>query len=109
MLVDLERVVHVSLHRGADSGQPDAVGQPAKARQDAAQGADAVAAVLGVLNADPAPRRRNDWIERDRAVILTALSATEPIPCRHGANALTAPASRGAAVVPPLVAYSVMA
>jgi integrase/recombinase XerC len=39
------------------------------------KGADAVAAVLGVLNADPAPRRRNDWIERDRALILTALLA----------------------------------
>ena len=38
MLVDLERVVHVSLHLGADSGQPDAVGRPAKARQDSAEG-----------------------------------------------------------------------
>ena len=34
--------------------------------------ADAVAALLGALNADPGPRRRNDWIERDRALILTA-------------------------------------
>ena len=66
--------------------------------------ADSVAALLAVLSSDSEPRRRNDWIERDRAVILTALSATEPIPRRHGANPLTAPASRGAAVVPPLVA-----
>ena len=34
--------------------------------------ADAVAALLGALDADPEPRRRNDWIERDRALILTA-------------------------------------
>ena len=37
--------------------------------------ADAVAALLGALNADPGPRRRNDWIERDRALILTGLLA----------------------------------
>ena len=37
--------------------------------------ADAVAALLGALNADQVPRRRNDWIERDRALILTALLA----------------------------------
>ena len=37
--------------------------------------ADSVAALLGALNADQVPRRRNDWIERDRALILTALLA----------------------------------
>jgi len=84
---------------------------PAEAGEDAAEGptGGCAAALLAVLSSDSEPRRRNDWIERDRAVILTALSATEPIPCRHGANALTAPAGRGAAVVSPLVAYSVMA
>ena len=37
--------------------------------------ADAVAALLGALNADPQPRRRTDWMQRDRALILTALLA----------------------------------
>ena len=37
--------------------------------------ADAVAALVGALNADQVPRRRNDWMERDRALILTALLA----------------------------------
>jgi integrase/recombinase XerC len=36
---------------------------------------DAVAALLGALVADPRPRRRTDWIDRDRALILTALLA----------------------------------
>jgi integrase/recombinase XerC len=35
---------------------------------------NAVAALLGTLNADP-ERRRSDWVERDRALILTALLA----------------------------------
>jgi site-specific recombinase XerC len=34
-----------------------------------------VAALLGTLNTDSQPRRRSDWIERDRALILTALLA----------------------------------
>jgi site-specific recombinase XerC len=34
--------------------------------------ADAVAALLTTLSADPRPRRRSDWMERDRALILTA-------------------------------------
>jgi site-specific recombinase XerD len=34
-----------------------------------------VAALVATLNADPQPRRRGDWIERDRALILTALLA----------------------------------
>jgi integrase/recombinase XerC len=37
--------------------------------------ADAVGALLGALNADQVPRRRTDWIDRDRALILTALLA----------------------------------
>jgi integrase/recombinase XerC len=37
--------------------------------------ADSVAALLGALSADQVPRRRTDWIERDRALILTALLA----------------------------------
>jgi integrase/recombinase XerC len=36
---------------------------------------DSVAALLGALNADPERRRRSDWVERDRALILTALLA----------------------------------
>jgi integrase/recombinase XerC len=35
---------------------------------------NAVAALLATLNADP-ERRRSDWVERDRALILTALLA----------------------------------
>jgi site-specific recombinase XerC len=31
--------------------------------------ADAVAALLTVLDADPQPRRRTDWMQRDRALI----------------------------------------
>jgi site-specific recombinase XerD len=34
-----------------------------------------VTALLATLNADPQPRRRSDWVERDRALILTALLA----------------------------------
>ncbi len=36
---------------------------------------DSVAALLATLNEDPQRRRRADWIERDRALILTALLA----------------------------------
>ena len=36
---------------------------------------DSVTALLAALNADPQPRRRSDWMERDRALILTALLA----------------------------------
>jgi integrase/recombinase XerC len=36
---------------------------------------DSVAALLGTLNEDPQRPRRTDWIERDRALILTALLA----------------------------------
>ena len=37
--------------------------------------ADAVAALLTDLGADPQPQRRTDWMQRDRALILTALLA----------------------------------
>jgi site-specific recombinase XerD len=36
---------------------------------------NSVAALLAALNEDPQPRRGSDWIERDRALILTALLA----------------------------------
>ena len=36
---------------------------------------DAVAALLTALGANPEPRRRTDWMQRDRALILTALLA----------------------------------
>jgi site-specific recombinase XerD len=36
---------------------------------------DSVAALLAALNADPQPRRRSDWMQRDRAMVLTALLA----------------------------------
>jgi site-specific recombinase XerD len=37
--------------------------------------AGSVAALLAKLNTDPQPRRRSDWVERDRALILTTLLA----------------------------------
>jgi integrase len=36
---------------------------------------DSVAALLATLSSDVEPRRRSDWIERDRALILTGLFA----------------------------------
>ena len=77
MLVDLERAVHLPVHLGADRGQPDAIGRPAQARQDAAEGA---AHRFGDCTADnpgrgPAAAPSSDWTERDRALILTALLA----------------------------------
>jgi integrase/recombinase XerC len=36
---------------------------------------DSVAALLATLNEDPQRRRRADWIQRDRALVLTALLA----------------------------------
>src|SRR5258707_12442495 len=36
---------------------------------------NSVAALLATLNTDPQPRRRSDWVERDRALILVALLA----------------------------------
>ena len=37
--------------------------------------ADAVTALLAALRSEPQPRRRTDWMQRDRALILTALLA----------------------------------
>ena len=37
--------------------------------------AASVAALLTGLDADPEPRQRNDWMQRDRALVLTALLA----------------------------------
>jgi len=37
--------------------------------------AGSVAALLGALATDTEPRRRSDWVDRDRAIILTALLA----------------------------------
>jgi integrase len=52
------------------------VGRPKLAKTlPKALATDAVAALLAALNEDPHPRRRSDWIERDRALILTALLA----------------------------------
>ena len=36
---------------------------------------DSVTALLATLHSDSVPRRRSDWIERDRALILTGLLA----------------------------------
>jgi integrase/recombinase XerC len=36
---------------------------------------DSVAALLAALSADPQPRRRSDWMQRDRALVLIALLA----------------------------------
>jgi len=36
---------------------------------------ESVTSLLAALSSDPEPRRRSDWIERDRALILTALLA----------------------------------
>ena len=84
MLIDLERAVHVPLHLGADRGEPDAVGGPAQTREGTAQDPadDSVAALLAALSAESEPRRRSDWMERDRALILTGLLAgCVPIKC----------------------------
>jgi site-specific recombinase XerC len=52
------------------------VGRPKHAKTlPKALPADAVAALLGALSADPPPRRRTDCMQRDRALILTALLA----------------------------------
>jgi len=52
------------------------VGRPKSAKTlPKALPTDSVAALLATLNEDPQRRRRTDWIERDRALILTALLA----------------------------------
>jgi hypothetical protein len=60
VLVDVERAVHVPLHLGVDSGEPDAVGRPAPTRQDwtlpKALPTDSVAALLATR---PSTRTRS--------------------------------------------------
>src|SRR5258707_6568650 len=52
------------------------VGRPKSAKTlPKALPTDSVAALLATLNEDPQLSRRTDWIERDRALILTALLA----------------------------------
>jgi integrase/recombinase XerC len=52
------------------------VGRPKSAKSlPKALPTDSVAALRATLNEDPQRRRRADWIERDRALILTALLA----------------------------------
>jgi integrase/recombinase XerC len=52
------------------------VGRPKLAKTlPKALATDSVAALLATLTVGPEPRRRSDWIERDRALILTALLA----------------------------------
>jgi integrase len=68
---------YLSVHVGADCGQPDAVGRPAQAREDAAGSPAGRFGGRAPSEAqyEPQPRRRSDWVERDRALILTALLA----------------------------------
>jgi integrase/recombinase XerC len=52
------------------------VGRPKQAKTlPKALPPDSVTALLAALRSEPQPRRRRDWIERDRALILTALLA----------------------------------
>ena len=57
--------------------QPDAVSRAAEVGEDTAQGTpDGLGdGSAGDLHSDSVPRRRSDWIERDRALILTGLLA----------------------------------
>jgi site-specific recombinase XerD len=49
------------------------VGRPKRAKTlPKALPTDSVAALLANLNADPQPRRRSDWVDRDGALILAA-------------------------------------
>ena len=52
------------------------VGRPKRAKTlPKALPTDSVAALLATLSSDAEPRRRSDWIDRDRALILTGLLA----------------------------------
>ena len=67
--------------------------------------AGSVAALLGALQTDTEQRRRRDWVERDRAIILTALLAglrSDELICANGGDVrgpTTAPSSMCAATV----------
>jgi integrase len=67
----------LSVYLGADRGQPDAAGGLAKLPKTLTKTlpTGSVAALLATLNADSRPQRSSDWMERDRALILTALLA----------------------------------
>ena len=68
---------YIPVHVGADCGQPDAVGRPAQAREDAAESLAGRCGgrASGEPQYGPAAARRTNWVERDRALILTALLA----------------------------------
>jgi site-specific recombinase XerD len=58
------------------ANQMQLVGRPKLAKTlPRALPAGSVAALLAKLSTDPQPRRRSDWVEPDRALILTALLA----------------------------------
>ena len=77
MLVDLELLCTFLYTSELIASNPmPMVGRPKLAKTlPKALPAESVAALVGVLEADPQPRRRSDWMERDRALILTALLA----------------------------------
>src|SRR5262245_36503836 len=77
MLVDVERVAHLLYTAELIGSNPmPMVGRPKLAKTlPKALPAESVAVLLGALGADPEPRRRSDWMGRDRALILTALLA----------------------------------
>ena len=77
MLVDLEPLCTFLYTSELIASNPmPMVGRPKLAKTlPKALPAESVAALVGVLEADPQPRRRSDWMERDRALILTALLA----------------------------------
>ena len=74
VLVDMEWVVHLAVHRGADCGQPDAGGRPAQARQDAADGTTDRCGLRIAGHPDRGSRAATQRLDRDRgrALILTA-------------------------------------
>jgi integrase/recombinase XerC len=60
----------------SDLSRMSLVGRPKLAKTlPKALPTDSVAALLATLNEDPQRPRRSDWVERDRALILTALLA----------------------------------
>ena len=83
MLVDLERAVHVLVHRAAHSGQPNVVSRPTQAREDFAEGtADRFSgctflARIATSDAEPRPRRSRQPTRSNATApcILTALLA----------------------------------
>jgi integrase len=76
VLVDVERVVHLLVHLGTDPLEPEPlVGRP-KIAKTLSKGlpSNSVQTLLAALNSET-ERRASDWVERDRALILTALFA----------------------------------